>query len=182
MFADNSRSCFSILVTRASSDPHPLVALTGHRFPRFLCAAPLRAATWGLCRLVFAFFSIHSFHAVRSARQYILARSPPDEYACVPSFPSRQESAVNYLFANVRGSTRAAIAIVRQTKRANVGSGQPKNTHPFKRCDYLDLIVLNSLRSLAINIDSLFVPLRHSNFCRLVGYVVVEHDQEAAVR
>ena len=65
---------------------------------------------------------------------------------------------------------------------ANAGSGQPKDTHPFKGYDYLDLIVLNRLRSLAINIDSLFVPLRHSNFCRLVGYVVVEYHQEAAVR
>ena len=181
MFADNSRSCFSILVTRASSDPHPLVALTGHRFPRFLCAAPLRAATWGLCRLVFAFFSIHNFHAVRSAT--VSPSSLAARRICVCSiFPQPPGIGSKLSFFKCSRLYPGCNRDCRQTKRANVGSGQPKNTHPFKRCDYLDLIVLNSLRSLAINIDSLFVPLRHSNFCRLVGYVVVEHDQETAVR
>ena len=43
----------------------------------------------------------------------------------------------------------------------NTQSGQPKYTHSFKRYFYLDLIALNCLRSLGINIDSLFIPLRH---------------------
>jgi hypothetical protein len=69
------------------------------------------------CERIFAGLSLRSSQFAASTpfgvRPSIHPRSPPPgEYACVPSFPSRQESAVNYLFANVRGSTRAAIAIV----------------------------------------------------------------------
>jgi len=130
--ADNSRSCLSILVTRASSDPRPLVALTGHRFPRFLCAAPLRAATW-----VFAGLSLRSSQFAASTpfgvRPSVHPRSPPPgEYACVPTFPSRQESAVNYLFANVRGSTRAAIAIVDRQSALTSDQDSRKTLTPSK--------------------------------------------------
>src|SRR5882724_4816219 len=53
------------------------------------CAPP-----HGFFRPVFAFLSIRSLHAVRSALVSIHPRSPrPGEYACVPSFPSRQASA-----------------------------------------------------------------------------------------
>src|SRR6185369_841424 len=59
-------------------------------------------------------------------------RSPPDEYACAPSFPRRQESAVNYLFANVRGSTRAAIAIVDRQSALTSDQDSRKTLTPSK--------------------------------------------------
>jgi len=136
----------------------------------------------GLRRLVFAFFSIRSFHAVRSAPVSTSSLAAARRICVCPNFSQPPGIGSKLSFCKCSRLYPGCNRDCRQTKRPNVGSGQPKNTHPFKRCDYLDLIVLNSLRSLAINIDSLFVPLRHSNLCRLVGYVVVEHDQEAAVR
>ena len=56
----------------------------------------------------------------------------PSGTACVPSFPSRQESAVNYLFANVRGSTRAAIAIVDRQSALTSDQDSRKTLTPSK--------------------------------------------------
>src|SRR5262245_39849044 len=64
-----------------------------HRFPRFLCATPPRAAAWRFLpsSLRFSQFAVSTLFGVRPSAH---PRSPPPgEYACVPSFQSRQESA-----------------------------------------------------------------------------------------
>src|SRR5207237_9378345 len=63
------------------------------RFPRFLSVTPLRSATWDFVGL-----SLRSYQFAVSTpfglHPSVHPRSPPPgEYACVPSFPSRQESA-----------------------------------------------------------------------------------------
>src|SRR5438094_3443698 len=70
-----------------------LVAVMVRRFPRFLSASPLRSATW-----VFFVLSLRSYQFAVSTpfglHPSVHPRSPPPgEYACVPSFPSRPESA-----------------------------------------------------------------------------------------
>ena len=88
------------------------------------------SATW-FFRLVFAFSSMRSFHAVRSAT--VSTSSLAARRICVCSiFPSRQESAVNYLFANVRGSTRAAIAIVDRQSALTSDQDSRKTLTPSK--------------------------------------------------
>src|SRR5436190_13238455 len=63
------------------------------RFPPFFSVTPLRSATW-----VFFGLSLHSYQFAVSTpfgvHPSVHPRSPPPgEYACVPSFPSRQQSA-----------------------------------------------------------------------------------------
>src|SRR6516225_3381815 len=53
------------------------------------CAPPHGFFSACLCVLINSQFPRRS----ECPRQYILAPPPPGEYACVPSFPSRQESA-----------------------------------------------------------------------------------------
>src|SRR6266849_291073 len=70
-----------------------LVALIVVAFPRFLSITPLRSATW-----VFFGLSLRSYQFAVSTPFGVHpsvhpCSSPPGEYACVPSFPSRQESA-----------------------------------------------------------------------------------------
>src|ERR1700726_2807708 len=85
----------SLMVTRVASDTAHLRA---HRSPRFLSATLLRGAEVGLFGLVFSGLSLRSSPFAVStpfgARPSVHPRSPPSgEYAYVPSFPSRQESA-----------------------------------------------------------------------------------------
>src|SRR5207302_5534361 len=56
-------------------------------FPRFLSVTPLRSATWVVFRLVFAFLSIRSFHAVRSAPVSTSSLAAARRICVCPIFP-----------------------------------------------------------------------------------------------
>src|ERR1700730_766052 len=90
---DNSPCWFSVLATRASRDTRALVALTGHLFRvsyvLLRCAAP-HGAFSDLSLRSSQFAVSTPFGLCPSVRP---RSPPPGEYACVPSFPSRQESA-----------------------------------------------------------------------------------------
>src|SRR5256886_13110413 len=57
------------------------------RFPRFFSVAPLRSATLGFCRLVLAFLSTRSFHAVRSAPVSTSSLAAARRICVCPIFP-----------------------------------------------------------------------------------------------
>jgi hypothetical protein len=78
----------SLMVTRVSSDTAHLRA---HRCPRFLSATLLRGAEVGLFGLVFAFFSIRSFHAFRSAPVSTSSLAAARRICVCPIFPQPPE-------------------------------------------------------------------------------------------
>src|SRR5438046_6110873 len=85
--ADNSRSWLVSWSQEHLATCALLLPLTGHRFPRFLCGTPQRAAIWRLFPLVFALFSIRSFHAVRSAPVSTSSLAAARRICVCPIFP-----------------------------------------------------------------------------------------------
>src|ERR1700721_4358383 len=84
------RSC-SLSWSREYLSSSDTAHLRAHRSPRFLSATLLRGAEVGLFGLVFAFFSIRSFHAVRSAPVSTSSLAAARRICVCPIFPQPPE-------------------------------------------------------------------------------------------